>query len=149
MTGVLYALVGILGTSIGLNIWLTYQTIAAAKRDTARAERDGDIRVAQVVTETELTREEYEHEQTKKALEQADVVIHGLEETIASYLNQPIAPGLAPNDVDNRVRLLAQQLGQASRARREVRAATGEAVSETGPADGTVHDLRNPDVLDV
>jgi hypothetical protein len=130
--------------SMAANVWLTYRTVRGVEGQ-AKAE------VGATHFESALELAHFELEHTKQALTAADHVIDGLEETLATYLNQPSATGsgLDADDVAGRVMRLARRLGQTARAGRALPAVTGEAVPPDPAAEPPAADLRSPDGPDV
>ncbi len=118
-----------LAGSLGLTAWLVVTRVRAA-------DQSADARVAQVATEGELERSQFELEQTKQALAQSEKREEILDAAIAEALNANAAGGAAlrPDDVLGRQRLLLAEWSRTSKAGREVPAVGERPVPADAPA---------------
>lgn len=116
--------------------WLAYRAVSGADRQVAAGDGAADARVAQVATEAELERVQFELETTKQALGRAAARAAALEEEMFRA-HPPPNTDLAPDDVRERVRRLAATWGAAEAADRggAVPAEPGGAVSPPPAAE--------------
>ncbi len=125
------ALAILLGTAIVgalvLIAWLVYGRVAAA-------DQAADARVAQVATEAELERAQFELEQRTQALAASERREDILQEAVADALDADPGAGLSHDDVLGRIMRLSAEWARSDRAGREVPAEPHEAVPSDPPA---------------
>lgn len=140
MTILCIALAGLLALSMGATLWAIRgwvgETKAAAKSEIGSTHFESALELAH-----------FELEQTRKAYDAMDKLAHGLETTLAEYLNASPNADLAADDVRTRVLRLSRDWAEATRAAGPLPADTGEVVSPDTPAAEAEADLSSPDGL--
>lgn len=138
MTALAAVLAAALAGAIAAITWLAYRAVSGAERSIAAADADADTRVAQVATEAELERVQFELEATKQALGRATARAAALEEEMFRA-HPPPNTDLAADDVRGRILRLASAWRAAEGADRggAVPAEPGGAMPPPAAADPT------------
>jgi hypothetical protein len=138
VTALCFLLGGLLAVALGAAVWAGHGWVAETK-SAAKSE------VGSTHFESALELVHFELEQTKKAYDAMDKLAHGLETTLAEYLNAAPNADLAGDDVRNRVLRLSREWADATRAAHAPGTDADAGVSPGTSADAPPADLSSPD----